>query len=50
MFEDEKWFLVKCVEDVDGENESSMLEEIMDGNNLLEGLFVKDLLKWFYIL
>lgn len=45
MFEDEKLFFVKCVEDVDVENESSMLEGNMDGNYLLEGLFVKELLK-----
>lgn len=41
---------VKRIEDADLENESSMSEEIMDGNNSLEGLPAKDLLKRFHIL
>lgn len=41
---------VKRIEDADLENESSMSEEIMDGNHSLEGLPAKDLLKRFHIL
>lgn len=48
--EDEKLPFVKRVEDADVENESSMSEEIMDGNHSLEGLPAKDLLKRFHIL
>lgn len=48
--EDEKRPLVKRVEDAERENESSMSEEIMDGNHSLEGLPAKDLLKRFHIL
>lgn len=45
--EDEKRPLVKRVEDAERENESSMSEEIMDGNHCLPA---KDLLKRFHIL
>lgn len=48
--EDEKRPFVKRVEDADVENESSISEEIMDGNHSLEGLPAKDLLKRFHIL
>lgn len=48
--EDEKRPLVKRVEDAERENESSMSEDIMDGNHSLEGLPAKDLLKRFHIL